>query len=180
MNLCADGTVVVDPLDVPDAHTDAAVRNGFAEVIIGCVVERVRSSLVRRDGMEEIVRADTAAVLTVARTHQCAPSVLGPDLVNALAGGSGILATGGTGQSLHDAGVIAVFILSVDNGGLAAGIDDNIIGRFIVGVFYVLDILGFVLRHLHRGLGGCLGGSGGCGRGGRGGRSRSAGRCGAF
>ena len=39
MDLSADRAVFIYPLAVSDAHADAAVRNRFAEIVVGGVVE---------------------------------------------------------------------------------------------------------------------------------------------
>ena len=150
IDLSADGTIVINPLAVSDTHADAAVRYRFAEIVVGSVVKRIRTSARVRYGMEQIIRAYTAGILSVAIPHELAPSVLGSYLVNALASRGGASA-GRNGKCLDFYIIGAGFVLAVHHGGLTAGVDYYIIGRFIVWFLYVLDVFGFIRRNNSRG-----------------------------
>ena len=147
--------IVIYPLAVPDAHSDAALRRGTPQLVILFIFQRRRVLAVIRHGVEEVAAADGAAPLSVHAAHQPAPAVLGANAVGADTGGRRFLA-GGTGEGLDGAGIIAAVVLAVDHGGLAALVNDDIIGRIVV----------LIGRNAGVGLGGSgFGGGSGLGRG---------------
>ena len=105
--------------------------------------------------MEEVILAYAAAILPPAVAHKIAPSEFSPDFINALACRRGIMSAGGDSKRLDNVIVSAGFILAIDDGGLAAGINHYVVRRLVIRVFYVLYILGFILGNDCR--------SGGCG-----------------
>ena len=97
------------------------------------------------------------------------------------------MSAGGNGECLDDSVVSAGFILAVNDGGLAAGVNNDVIRGFVVGILYILYILGLIGGNFCGRRGGfpdgrrfgCGGGSGllGCEDGCSGGGFGSEGGC---
>ena len=138
------------------------MRRASAQLVIFRVIQRRGVLPLIRHRVEQIIAADTAAVLSVHIAHEQTPSVFGADSIHAGPGRTAVLQSGRNREALDEAGVLPVIVLAVHHRRLAARIHHNVIAGAVVGIF---DI-GIAAVAVFIGFGGSGGLGGGCGRSG--------------